>query len=168
MASTIRSFSAITDWMVGNGEPPEVCSAGWAQAFEASGNSSLRKPSAVIRQKQGESAQRAGRLSIWPVNGGRMLGRVCGLVRNGMSEHASLAMEKLSSDIRAMVSLASIGLLIESTQLGRERMSCGGVSSPGKEPSEAKKLSSSALKDVSDDEAMVESMEDARRSGKAS
>ena len=68
-----------------------------------------------------------------------------------MTEHASSATEKFSSCKRVAVSLVSIVLLTESTQLGRDRKSYVGVSSPGKDPNEVKKSSNSALNGVSDD-----------------
>lgn len=77
-------------------------------------------------------------------------------------------MEKLSSDTRAAVSLESIVLLTESALLGRENMSCVGVSSPGKDPSEARKSSSSVLNVSDDDAAAVVGSVDVTRFGRVS
>ncbi|KAL8724154.1 MAG: hypothetical protein Q9181_006958, partial [Wetmoreana brouardii] len=82
--------------------------------------------------------------------------------------HACSDTDKLCSDIMVTESPEYIGLVAESAQLGRERRSYGGVPSPEKEPNDGKKLSSSAPKDVSDDEFRVESTEVAGRFGKAS
>ena len=77
-----------------------------------------------------------------------------------MSEQVSSVMEKFSSCKKAAVSLVPILLLTESTQLGRDRRSYVGVSSPEKDPNEVKKSSNSALNAVSDDgNAAIESVE---------
>lgn len=77
-----------------------------------------------------------------------------------MSEQVSSVMEKFSSCKKAAVSLMPIPLLAEPTQLGRDKRSYVGVSSPEKDPKEVKKSSNSALNAVRDDgNAAVESVD---------
>ena len=77
-----------------------------------------------------------------------------------MSEQVSSVMEKFSSCKKEVVSLIPIALFAEPTQLGRDRRSYVGVSSPEKDPNEVKKSSNSALNAVRDDgNAAVESVD---------
>ena len=129
MASTMRSFCAMTDWMVGKGGSASemegccCCSHGWVLAREALGDVSSRKPRAVIKQQQGVSRPREGKLSTGRVSDCRLLKREWGSGEICMSEHVSSVMEKFSSCQRATVSLVSIVLPMESRQLGRDRRS---------------------------------------------
>lgn len=85
-----------------------------------------------------------------------------------MSEHASSVTEEFSSCKKAAVSLVSVVLLTESAQLGRDRKSYVGVSSPGKDPSEVRKSSNSALNAAIDDGNAVLDSVDARGFGRTS